>query len=247
MSVYVYKARDKSGQIVEGVLNLPNKRAVIDQLSNQGYYPTEVALQRKFDLFKQLLKQVKSVKLPDTIIFSRQLATMLKAGLTPNRSLNILSEQTQNRSLQKAIRQIQTEVSTGSSFADALSQHPRIFSELYVNTVQVGEESGNLEEVLKRLALYMQSQKELQDRVGSALVYPSVVLVITIGVLGFLVSFVLPKFAVVFARVKVPLPPLTRYLFDFSKFVGAQWLWILTSVGVVITGLFLFSQTRFSA
>ncbi|MFH0790903.1 MAG: type II secretion system F family protein [Candidatus Omnitrophota bacterium] len=243
MSKFIYKARDKSGQIVEGVLDLPTKRAVLEHLSKNNYFPTQIIQQRSSDLINRLCIRFKGTRLADTILFSRQLATMLRAGLNPTRSLNVLAHQTHSKPLKKAVLQIQADITAGNGLADALAQHPNIFSELYVNNVRVGEEGGNLEEVLKRLASYAQSQKELKERIKSALIYPITVLIVSMGVIAFLVTFVLPKFATVFERVHVPLPALTKWLFNTSRFVMAKWPLIVIGIMSFISAAVMFIQT----
>ena len=243
MAAYIYKARDRSGQVVEGSIELSSKRAVVDQLAKQGCFPITITQQKKKFFGKKVWVKIKRVNNTEVILFSRRMAAMFRAGLNPNRCLNILVQQTHNKGLKKILRDLQVEINAGSSFADALSGHPEMFSKIYVNTVSIGEEGGNLEEVLQRLASFAQKQKNLKESIRSALLYPIIVLLVAVGVIVFLLSFVLPEFATVFERVNVSLPPVTQWMFRMSELVKTQWPIIMTIIIMSIFGMFAFIQT----
>ncbi|MBL7170464.1 MAG: type II secretion system F family protein [Candidatus Omnitrophica bacterium] len=199
------------------------------KLDEKGYFIVEYSEKKpkqgifSTDIFPGLGK----VNLNDISILSWQLYTMLDAGLTLLSSLKIITNQTKNKSLRSAIGDVWHRVEEGASFSESLREHPRIFSRLYVQMVNAGEIGGVLDEMLRRLAVFYEGQAEISSRVKSALTYPILLMVVSVGVAIFLVTYVLPKFVIVFEDMGVTVPLPTQILLQISVFITYYWYIIL--------------------
>ncbi len=240
MPNYTYKARDKSGLVVTGTREAPNERVVADHLSDLGYYVISIS-EAKEASEARLFTRRKKVTTQDIVTFTRQLATMIRAGMTFTVSLNTLSQQTENPALREIAVQLKRDVEGGLSFSDALAKHPKAFSELYVNMVRAGEAGGVLEEILERLIFIAEREGETRTRLRAALTYPTVVVSVAVLVIGFLAVVVFPRFMGVFAHAEIPLPLPTRILLAVSNFVQSYW-WVMLG-GILII---VFSFRRYS-
>lgn len=231
MPVFSYTAVDSSGQQKTGTVNAANAQDASAQIKAMGLFPTTVVEgnrgvtpvggasklgSKNFTLFG-----APKVKSKTLMIFTRQLATLIDAGLPLLRSLRTLLKQEKHLGLKAAMSNLADSVESGSTFSEALAQHPKIFNKLYVNMVKAGELGGVLETVLRRLAEFQEKSQKIRGKVISALVYPIVVLVIAVGILAFLLLFIVPKFEKIFADMLSgkPLPFLTQMVIDFSRFV----------------------------
>ncbi|MCD6219212.1 type II secretion system F family protein, partial [Candidatus Calescamantes bacterium] len=199
MPHYRYRARDLHGSSVSGVMEASDTKDLEKKLSERRVYLIEAKEERAGLLSKQIsIPFLRKVRPTHLILFTRQLSAMLKAGVPITQALGTLSEQTESFTLKEAIKKIREDIERGSNFADALARHPTIFSELYVSTVRVGEETGNIEEVLDSISNFLEREMDVKSKVKGALLYPIVLLVVASGLIVFLVSYVLPKFRAVF-------------------------------------------------
>ena len=234
MPEYKYKARDSRGGTVEGILEAENEKAIITNLRSKGLVIINLELQKKK---KSLLGPgKKKIKLGDTVIFARQLATMVNAGLPLVQSLHILTEQMDNPSFKVILRDIEQRVETGSNLSDALAKFPAVFSELFVNLVRAGEASGMLDEILNRLATYLESMNNLIRKVRSAMVYPLAVSVMAVLIVIVLMVKVIPTFKGIFADFQAQLPLPTMILIAISD---AMQKYFLVGFGIMVAGFFL--------
>lgn len=231
MSSFIYKARDKFGTAVSGQMEAETSKVVATHLSDLGYFIIQIKEKNVFPLRERLGESLRRVKPEDLIIFTRQLATMIGAGLPFLTCLDILTEQTRNRQLKGVIRQIRKSVEGGSSFSQALSRHPRIFPDLYVNMIRAGEAGGVLDVILDRLATVAEREEEVRTRIKSALRYPLVLVLAAALVVIFMVTFVLPRFLTIFTGKGIPLPLPTRILFSAVNFLRSFWPLIILIVG----------------
>lgn len=243
MPIYIYEARNRDGQKIKSQIESSDKTTAIDKLSNDGYYVIKITQQTKKVVFKKKLFSFGKIKTETLILFSRQLATMLRAGIPLITSLSIIIKQTEEARLRKVVITIRDDINGGSGLAEALSKYPAIFSEIYVNTIRVGEETGNIEEILDRLASFAEWQGNFESRIKASLFYPVTVVIVAIGVVVFLLTFVLPKFAVVFAKVNVPLPLITKIMLNIGDFLRRWWVVIVIGIIGSITGLTMFKNT----
>ena len=178
------------------------------------------------------------VKLEDITVMTRQLSTLVGASIPLVESLSALYEQTESPAMKKTVAQVRDAVNEGLSFADALAQHKRVFSDLYVNMVRSGEASGALDVVLLRLAEFLEGQHRLRSKVGAALIYPVVLFAVSVIVLFYLLTSVVPKMVSMFESMEQVLPLPTRILIGVSDFLGMTW-WIIASVAIAAVVLFL--------
>lgn len=243
MPSYTYKARDKSGLVVSGTREAPNERVVADRLSDLGYYVISISLEKEAPEAR-LFTRRKKVTTQNIVTFTRQLATMIRAGMTFTVSLDTLSQQTENPTLKEIVGKIKKDVEGGLAFSDALAKHPKVFSELYVNMIRAGEAGGVLEEILERLIFIAEREGETRSRLQAALTYPTVVVSVAILVVGFLAVVVFPRFMTIFARAEVTLPLPTRILLAVSSFVQAYWWAILGGVLIIIFSYRGYSRTE---
>jgi len=228
--VYAYKGLSTEGRAVAGVIDADSPRSARVKLRRTGVFPTDLAEDRAPAGRRPAAFAVPTmgerVPTQELAAVTRQLATLAAAGLPLVEALAALAEQTEREHLRRAIVQIRERVTEGRSLADALAEHPRLFSPLYVNMVRAGEASGALDVVLERLAAYTESQARLLGKVRAALTYPAVMLVLGGGILFFLVSYVVPKVTRIFQETQQQLPRLTLILIALSGF-AARWWWLL--------------------
>jgi type IV pilus assembly protein PilC len=212
MPNYRYKARDKYGALSVGTLETNGREAVAGHLDSLGYIPVLIEEENPGLSIGQYLPQWETITANDLIIFSRQLATLISAGIPFVASFTALEEQTENPKLKKTIGQVRREVEGGSTFADALAKHPKVFSPMYVSMVRAGETGGVLEEILNRLAMLAEHDAETRARIKAATRYPKIVVGALVVAFGILVTFVIPRFAALYANFKAELPLPTRIM-----------------------------------
>src|SRR5215207_6990168 len=208
MALYTYRALDKQGEIIQDKLEGSGEMAVAHELRQQGLMVIDVKEQSVAN--KDILAPFKGVKLGDLVVFSRQLATMINAGLPIVRALYILSEQTENPKLKDAVVLVRKDVEAGLSLSEALDKHPKVFNRLYVEMVRAGEIGGILDEVLLRVADQLEGDQELRRKVKSAMTYPTIVLIIAVLAASFMLIFIVPIFARMFEDLGGTLPLPTR-------------------------------------
>ncbi len=244
MANFEYIALDAKGEETTGTLSASDEADAINQLRKSGLYPTQVAAAGRGGVSSTAKRKAKKgakakknaraakggrVKGKSLMIFTRQLATLVDAGLPLMRGLTVLAKQEKNRNMASAINHLADAVAGGSTFSEGLGQHPKIFDKLYVNMVKAGELGGVLELVLNRLAEYQEKAEKLKNKIIAAMVYPIVVLVIAIAILIFLMIFIVPRFEAIFADMLdgAQLPWLTRQVIGFSRWMKEWWYVIL--------------------
>ncbi len=248
MPAYTYKARDRSGRLVEAVMEAPSQRDVAANLREKGLIPTEITLPKtglQGDVkLPAWLDFGSKPNLRDITLFSRQFATVINAGLPVVQSLAILQRQAEKTGLKDALKKIREDVETGLPLSDALAKFPKIFNRLYVYLVRAGEASGNLDGILERVAAYQEKQAALRGKIKSALTYPVVVLVIALGVTYFLLTGIVPQFAGILTQLGGELPLITRILMGISDFLLTKWWLLILLIGGTIFGLGAFYRTK---
>ena len=247
MPAYTYKARDRSGKLVEAVMEAASQRDVAANLREKGLIPTEIAVPKtgmQADIkLPAWLDIGGKTNLRDVTVFSRQFATVINAGLPVVQSLAILQRQAEKASLKDALKKIREEVETGLPLSEAMGKHPKIFNRLYIYLVRAGEASGNLDGILERIATYQEKQAALRGKLKSAMTYPGVVLTIALGVTYFLLTGIVPQFAGILTQLGGELPIITKILMALSDFLTNQW-WVLVLMIVgTVGGVTLFYRT----
>ena len=245
MTQYRYKARDKDGAVQSGVMEAVKKEAVADQLSGMGYIPVRIEEQgRSLPDVNDLLRRLTRVAPQDIIVFSRQLSTLMGAGVPFVQSLATIERQTENSRLKAAVVDMRKNVEAGAAFSDALAKHPGIFNKMYVSMIRAGETAGLLDEILNRLALLAEHEAETRARVKTAVRYPLLVVVAVCSAFAFLVTFVIPKFSAIYAQFKTELPMPTRILIGINYAVQHYWYLILLGLVLLVGGLIWYLRTQ---
>lgn len=199
MAIFQWSGKTSRGIIESGEMTAATKEEVIALLGRRNIIPTIITEKQKK---VRILCPRARIKDKDIVVFTRQFATMINAGLPLVQALEILSIQVENKNFGKIIAQVKTDVESGLTYADALKKHPRVFSELYVNMVAAGETGGVLDTILNRLAAYIEKSMKLKRQVKGALVYPVVVSTIAVLVIAVIMVFVVPTFAKMFTQLE---------------------------------------------
>jgi type IV pilus assembly protein PilC len=242
MPVFEYTARNAStGQILKGTLDVPTRDDVLKHIKQQKMIVVNVREQPKQISLAGLRR--KGIRTRDIVIFTRQFATMINAGLPLVQSLDILARQTENPSLAEVTRQVVFDVESGHTLADAFSKHPKAFTELYVNMVAAGEAGGILDTILMRLATFLEKSDALIRKVKGAMVYPGVILSVAAIAIAVLLIFVIPTFQKMFASVGMELPLPTRIVIGASDLLIDYWWLMLLVAGLVVLGVRNYYQT----
>jgi general secretion pathway protein F len=247
MPVYEYTALDTTGKKQKGVLDADSMAAARQKIRQSGKYPVDIretvpkARQSKKGSFLSL-QSGSRIKQQEIHVATRQLATLLGAGIPLVPAFNGLIEQTTNKSLQTILTQIKDSVNEGNSLTSALAEHPRLFSRIYVNMVRAGEASGSLDVVLERLAEFGERHQALRSRITAALIYPIFMALVGTGVLFMLVTFIVPSITKVFSDRNQVLPLPTIILIKISGFLQVYWWLVLLLFIGLIVGLRMFIQ-----
>jgi type IV pilus assembly protein PilC len=265
MPRFNYIALDARGQESTGLIEAGSSNEVIGQLRQAGYFPTSVYEEGKGGPDKRVAKAAaakvpraartkgnivlferKTVKSKILMIFTRQLATLIDSGLPLLRGLNVLAKQERDNVLRNTINKLADGVQSGGTFSESLAQHPRIFNDLYVNMVRAGELGGVLEVVLTRLAEFQEKAAKIKNKVVSAMVYPAIVMIMAVGIMIFLLVYIVPKFEGIFHDMlgDKPLPGITRFVISVSKFVQGHFLILFGAIIALFFAYNFFNRTR---
>ena len=260
MPQFSYKARRRTGEVVEGMLEVADRSAALIQIERLGLFPVAVdaakgaaiaaaaerASGRKADWRAMLpptlrvaMSQKRKPKLQELATFTQQLANLLSSGMPLTVALNSMTHLESKGISADVSKELKQDVMEGRSLSDSMAKQPRIFSDLYVNMVRAGESSGALVEVLRRMADHFERFAQVQSKFASALVYPAFVCVVGIAIMFFFMSYMLPKFMTIFEGLNVPLPIMTQILVKTSHMFAAYW-WLM--LGVVVAAVIVFKR-----
>lgn len=241
-TMFAYRVRDKAGAVHNGTIEGHSEQLVVAKLREMGYVPVSVMAKHTSKLGSDVkVRGGAKIDRRAIVIFSRQLATMIDAGLTLIRALGILADQTESPALAAVVKQMREDIERGLSFSQAISKHPKVFPDVYIAMVRSGETGGMLDEVLTRLATTLEKQLELRRRVKSAMSYPTAVGGIIVLVVSAMLIFIVPMFEVMYDDLGGELPIPTKLLLALSAFVTGSW-WVM--VVVVVGGLFGLKRWR---
>lgn len=235
MAIFNYIAVDVNGTRRTGVVDARSTNSAVSLLREQGYHVISLTEKREsvlneIDLFSR-------VPYSDVVAFTRQLSTMISAGLSISKALDVLSQQSTNKKFKHSLSGVLRDVEGGASLANAFGRYPDIFSTTYQALVRAGEASGKLDEILSRLAQNMEEERELRSKFKGAMIYPAIVLVAMVGVFIILMIFVIPKLAQMYESLNVELPSMTQFMINMSNFMASNVLIVLLAlVGGVIGG-----------
>jgi type IV pilus assembly protein PilC len=243
MAVFKWSGRDGSGGAKSGEIEAANQAAAVGALRQQKITLDSISEKKGLSMDLQIPGMEAQPTKKDLVVFTRQFATMIDAGLPLVQCLDILGNQQEKNSFKKIILKIKEDVEGGSTFADALGKHPRVFDSLYVNLVAAGEVGGILDTILNRLAAYIEKAEALKGKVKSALVYPSTIVGVAIAVTSILLVFVVPMFQEMFSGSGTALPLPTQILVDISYIVKHYIIYIILVVIGFVVGFVYFYRT----
>lgn len=243
MPYFNYTIRDANGQTRSGKVEVPNAEELKKRLQAEGLQVIEITEDRKAP--RVPAGGYGRVKLSDLAIFARQFSTMLDAGVSLIRCLDVLQAQTNNARLRKILMDLSARVESGESLSRSMARHPKAFSQLIIGLIRAGEVGGVLEESLQRIAGFLEKDVELRRKIRSALTYPVIVLLAAVGILIFLVSWLVPQFASLFKELGIKeMPAPTQFLIDLSALFTQRWYVVIIAVVAVLVAYKLFVSTR---
>lgn len=241
MGVYKYKAKNLQGKVIEGETTAANDAELKAYIRGQGYFI--VSFEEAGENF-ELLKRFQKVKIKDITVFCRQFAVLFNSGITILETIEILTLQTGNPKLKEVLRVVYDDIRKGKVLSEALDLHHQIFPEFLRNMIKVGEVSGNLDEILNRMADYYERDNKIKNKVKGAMTYPIVLFFLMIAVVIVLLTVVIPIFADTLSGFGATLPGITQFMINMSDFIKAKFLWI---IAVVAAGVTAFLNWRKSA
>ncbi|RPH52040.1 MAG: type II secretion system protein GspF [Desulfobacteraceae bacterium] len=239
MATYSYKATDPAGKLVTGTLEAAEEKEAVAALQRMRYIPIRISLAKRnrigpdMDLAKSVASFFRRVSTKDVVAFTQDLSTLLEAGVPVDRALSILIDVAEKDIFKDVIRDVLKNIQGGSYLSNALAKYPRVFSSFYVSMIKAGEAGGVLDDVLKRLGVFLESSQDFKDYVKSAMVYP--IFLVLVGGISIIVllTFVMPKFSVIFSDMRQAIPLSTRILLGFSAALKTYWPVILVGLGVI--------------
>ncbi len=244
MKTYKYKAKKVGGESITGVQKARNKEDLARILAKENYILLSAEEEGKKKPLEINISLKKGVPLTERMIFSRHLSVMIAAGFPFDKSLQVLEDQTKNQNLKNAIKDIKERVVKGDSFSQALTFHKEIFNDLYINMVRIGEETGNLKEVLETLADQMKKDHDIRGKVKGALMYPAVIVVLMAIIGVAMMTFVLPKFSKVFNDMGIQVPTITKIILSAGDYLSKYWYFIPITIFTVVFLFLRFKKTK---
>ena len=243
MNKYSYEARDAaSNKIVKSTVQAESEIAAAKLLSAQGFTPLKIELEDdRAGIFKRFANRVTT---KDKIVFTRQLATLIGAGLPLSQSMRTVHEQTQNKSMQQIVQEIIGDIEGGRSLSDAFNKHPKVFDNVYLALVSAGEASGTLDEALRRVAAQQEKDAAMMSKIKGALTYPIIVLLVIVAVLGFMLVAVVPQVKNLYKDLNKELPLLTKIMVDTADFFINYWWIVIIVVGIGVYFLIQYLKTE---
>jgi len=242
MPTFGYVVKDKLGKTHTGTLESESRNTLIEQLWKRDFVVLAIE-ERGHGTFALLRVGQPGVKSEQLVIFSRQLATMVDSGIPIAPALDVLADQMENRTFRQVLKKVRGDIEAGSSLSEAIGRHPRAFSEFFVNMVRAGESSGRLDEILDRVAAYIEKVSVLQRKVRASLFYPAFVTVLAIGITTFLLVVIVPKFKEIFTALGGQLPAPTQLLLGVSEFIGTYLAYEVLACVALAVGVRLYMGT----
>jgi type IV pilus assembly protein PilC len=243
MPVYIYRAKDQSGNTIKGEAESSSQLQLFKKLSSSGYFVCSIKGKDK-NFFEKISRWGQKPKAADLIIFTRQLSTLLDAGIPINTSLSMISDQIENQRLAQAVEKIRTDIESGANLGEALSKFPEMFNSTYIAMVEAGETGGMISESLNRLATLSEVIHERKTKIKSALTYPVILVTAAFLAIAFLVTIVFPLFARIFSRANVSLPLPTFVLIKISQIASSYWWAFFLGALILSTALGYYLKTE---
>ncbi len=247
MAIYRWQGVSPRGETITGEMEAATRDAVLARLRAQRIQPIPAKIRERgkgFDKEIAIPGFGESIKMRDVVVFTRQLGTMIDAGLPIVQCLDILGTQTENKKFRGVIRQLKDDVEAGSTFTEALKKHPKIFDDLFVNMISAGEIGGILDTILQRLSVYMEKSMKLKAKIKGAMIYPATIITVAVGVTTVLLIWVIPVFAELFSSFGQALPAPTQFVINLSNFTIAYFPYMLAVVIGSLVALRQFYRTE---
>jgi len=246
MANFDYTAKDKTGVFRKGTVYAADRSEAVANLNENDLTPILIKEQgqKKVSKLKIFSKFSNKVKVNDKVIFTRQFATMINAGIPIAKSLSILSEQTDSKNLKKIIVAINKKVEGGDTLSNALAEHTNVFPPVYVNAIRAGEAGGILDQVLDKLAIQQEKDADLIGKIRGAMIYPAVITTVTVGAFFFLMTVIVPKMASMFENMGTKLPIYTRIMLGISKFISHYILIIIIAIVALVVVLLRYIRSK---
>jgi type IV pilus assembly protein PilC len=242
MPLFVYTAIDSNGRVVKSKMEADSESLVLAKLRDQSLHCTEI--KKSAASFTKTSIGTKKMKPKSLVVFSRQFATMIDAGIPILRCLDILSAQMKDPALKAAVEAVSADVKGGLALNEAMVKHPKVFNKLYVNMIRAAEIGGILDQILDRLSGFLEYENEIKSKIKASMMYPVLVLIFSQIMLFALFAFVLPKFKEIFNGMNVEMPPITAGLFAIGDFMNQYW-WIIILAGIgIFIGIKMFGKTE---
>ncbi|MBU8905049.1 type II secretion system F family protein [Desertibacillus haloalkaliphilus] len=241
MPTYKYIGKNRRGQRKKGTIESRSKNQAVQMLREMNLMPIEI-VETQPSIWKQDITIGNPVKSQDFVIYCRQFATLIRAGITIIDATRILAKQTESKALKKVLQQMDEDLQKGTAISAAVEKHRKVFPSMFVNMMKAGEASGNLDETLDRLATYFEKQFQLKKKIQSAMSYPIAIGLVTVGVVMFLLASVVPTFVDMFAQFDAQLPAITVFVLDASDFVQAYWWLLILVIALIVIGIILLQK-----
>jgi len=235
MAKFTYSARDSKGKEIRGKLEARDTEALAEILQDRGLVVVSIREQARIDLEELGQINIGGIPMKEKVVFMRQLATMVGAGLPLTRGLQVMEQQIENPAFRKIITQVKTSIESGKSLADSFREADQIFDEVAINLIEAGESSGNLDNILDKLAVELEESKKLKAKLTSALTYPIILLVVIVGVMLLMMFVLVPSMSDIYGEFDAELPWITQFLMNMSNFfIGYWWAVLVAILGLVI-------------
>ncbi|MCB2298712.1 type II secretion system F family protein [Clostridium tagluense] len=242
MITFKYKVMNHKGEKIDGTFKANSKNEVLAMIEDNNYYPIEIkeVLEREQ---KDLFESFSKVKTKDLYIFCRQFHTMINAGANISNALDVLRNQTANKKLKKCLNEAYDDVQKGISLSEALGKHKDVFPDLLINMINTGEVSGNLDIIMSRMASHFEKENKINNQLKSAMVYPMVLAGLSVVVVVFLLTFIMPTFTGMFEGSGIALPAPTMIVMGISKFIQTKWYILIAVIGGGVYGMKTYAKT----
>jgi type IV pilus assembly protein PilC len=244
MATFAYEAREKSGKKKKGMLDATTQSAAIAELKKHGLIVLSIKEEKKSVLQKEITIG-RPIKNQDFVVFLRQFATLIRAGVGLVDAIHTLASQTESKSFRKALEDIETDIRNGIQLSEAAAKHPKIFEPLFLSMVKAGEASGNMEVILERLALFYEKTHYTKEKVKSAMTYPVVILVLAIGVTVYLLTNIVPTFVGMFQSLNAELPAITKFVLLISNSLVRVWYIYIIIIAFISFFFRIFVKTSY--
>lgn len=247
MEIYEYKGRNKRGDVMQGTVEAPNAEGVVNWMTSSGISPIHVQLRE--DPLKgqpawiRAIQGAKKLNATDLLLLTRQMATLMKAGVPMIQAVNGLKASSRNPAMTRLLRALHASLDKGSELSAAMAQHPEFFDDYYINMIRVGESSGKLDEIFKRLFIQLDFDRRMRQKIKGVLRYPAFVFIAIMAAMFIMTVYVIPSFTRVYSGMNVKLPGITVFLMSVSNFMSNNWMLMLTLLALSVLGVRYYLST----